>query len=277
MASVSNEDAIRALVHTAVESYAAGFKKRHVSELNDPDGTLNMKIHNVFIAVLGPEIQYYTALVRSLDSSLGTMLETLAVNIATLFFDVHRHVEGPIAVEQTHQIADLLEQYKRHEKRPQVADYQLLRNQQTDAPVTKRHDSDYYLIDKETAERFLIELKIGGDLDNKKARSEKEALLEQFAILSNTLPAGTPIKAYFATAYNRFGEGKPWKQERVKQFFAEEELLIGRDFWNFICRSPVGYDIILSAYKDSAHLIKGALDEIKISYLGPRTPPLVKS
>ena len=63
---------------------------------------------------------------------------------------------------------------------------------------------------------YLIELKIGGDLDNKKARSEKEAILEQYAILSNTLDSETNIKIYFATAYNRFGEGKPWKQERVK-------------------------------------------------------------
>lgn len=34
---------------------------------------------------------------------------------------------------------------------------------------------------------YLIELKIGGDLDNKKARSEKEALLEQYCILANAL------------------------------------------------------------------------------------------
>jgi hypothetical protein len=71
MNSVNNEGAIRALVKTAVESYALGFQSRHEAEVDDPEGTLNMKIHNVFIAALGPEIQYYTALVRSLDSSLG--------------------------------------------------------------------------------------------------------------------------------------------------------------------------------------------------------------
>jgi len=101
MDSVANESAIRALVKTAVESYAVGFQSRHQAEVDDPEGTLNMKIHNVFIAALGPEIQYYTALVRSLDSSLGNMLESLAVNLAGLFFDVHRQVEGPLSVEQT--------------------------------------------------------------------------------------------------------------------------------------------------------------------------------
>ena len=78
MKSVTDESAIKALVHTAVESYATGFQARHEGEVDNPDGTLNMKIHNVFIAALGPEIQYYTALVRSLDSSLGNMLERLA-------------------------------------------------------------------------------------------------------------------------------------------------------------------------------------------------------
>lgn len=261
--------AIRTLVHTAVESYAAGFQARHEGEIDDPEGTLNMKIHNVFIAVLGPEIQYFTALVRSLDSSLGNMLEKLAINIAKFSYEVKQNVEGPLGVEQTQAIAELLEKYKRRQLTPTVEDYQLLRVKPTDQSlVTKRHDSDYYLIDKETGENYLIELKIGGDLDNKKARSEKEALLEQLAILSNTLPVDAKINLFFATAYNRYGEDKPWRQERVRQFFAEDELMIGKNFWNFVCKSEDGYKIVLDAYKEKAGLIKASLDSIKKTYLG---------
>ena len=228
-----------------------------------------MKIHNVFIAALGSEIQYYNALVRSLDSSLGNMLEKLAMSIAKLSFDVHKSVEGPLTIEQTQQIAELLEKYKRREKRPRREDYQFLRvKPEASGLLNKRHDSDYYLIQKETGVHCLIELKIGGDLDNKKARSEKEAILEQFAILSNVLQENTQIEVYFATAYNRFGEGKPWLQERVKQFFAGEELLIGKDFWNFICQSDEGYETVLQAYRDNAYLIRDALEFIKGIYLG---------
>lgn len=136
-----------------------------------------------------------------------------------------------------------MERYKRRDKKPQVEDYRSLRETPKDEDVrTKRHESDYYLIDRNTGEHHLIELKIGGDLDNKKARSEKEAILEQYAILSNTLRNNEDITIHFATAYNRFGEGNPWNQERVKQFFAEEELLIGKDFWNFVCQSDEGYE-----------------------------------
>jgi hypothetical protein len=201
------------------------------------------------------------------------MLESLAVNLAGLFFDVHQQVEGPLSVEQTRGIAELLEHYKRHAKRPEVADYQFLREVPADSAEQpkKRHDSDYYLINRETNEHYLIELKIGGDLDNKKARSEKEAILEQYAILSNVLPRQTQLTIYFATAYNRYGEDKPWRQERVRQFFAGDELLIGKDFWNFICQSPNGYEIVLDAYRQHAHLIKRCLSSIRATYLGPES------
>ena len=263
-------ETIQLIVKASVQSYATGFKGRHEGEVDDPEGTINMKIHNVFIEALGKEVQYYTALVRSLDSSLGNMLEKMAINIARLNYDVRQNVEGPLSPAQTSGIAELLEQYKSHETKPSVADYQGLRTIKPEKAFTKRHDSDYYLIDKESNKHYLIELKIGGDLDNKKARSEKEAILEQYAILSNTLPRSVDISIFFATAYNRFGEGKPWLQGRVRQFFADEELLIGKDFWNFVCKSAAGYQTVLAAYKENAHMIKSALDDIKSVYLGDK-------
>ena len=268
--SLLKSEAIKSLVYTAVESYAEGFQGRHEGEKDDPLGTINMKIHNIFIVALGPEIQFYTSLVRSLDSSLGNMLEKLAINIANFSYEVKKCVEGPLSVEQTRGVAELLEKYKRREISPPTTDdYQFLRSKPKEKSLTmKRHESDYYLTDKTTGQHCLVELKIGGDLDNKKARSEKEALLEQFAILSNTLPSEAKIKIYFATAYNKDGENNTWKQERVRQFFADDELLIGHDFWNFICKSNDGYDIVLNAYKEKAHLIKKAVGSIKKTYLG---------
>jgi len=272
--SVENKDAIRALVKASVESFAVSFKGRHEGELANPNGTLNMKIHNVFIAALGPELQYYTALVRSLDSSLGNMLELLAVNIASLSYDVHKNVEGPMSAAQTQIIAELLEKYKRHEIKPTIADYIKLRNKPPkDGAIVRRHDSDYYLIDRETGRHHLIELKIGGDLDNKKARSEKEAILEQYAILSNTLDDNADIEIHFATAYNRFGEDQPWRQERVRQFFAEGELMIGKEFWNFVTKMDNGYEVVLESYKENVDRIKEALDSIKELYLGGDREP----
>jgi hypothetical protein len=266
--NIQNERAIRTLVKQAIESFACCFEARHLGEIDDPEGVINSKIHNVFIAALGPEIQYYSALIRSLDSSLGNVLERLAINIAGLSYTVSQQVEGVLFEEQTQIVAALLDSYKSHRQTPHIADYQSLRGKHFIKSSHKRHDSDYYLIDEETGEHSLIELKIGGDLDNKKSRSEKEAILEQYAILSNTLPQETPIKIYFATAYNRFGENNPWNQTRVKQFFADDELLISQDFWNFVCKSPKGHGIVLDEYKKHAHIILKILENIKNQYLG---------
>lgn len=267
-AVIDKDKAIRSLVQTAVHSYASGFEARHLAEVDKPTGTLNMKVHNIFIAALGEDIQYYSALVRSLDSSLGDMLEGLAVSIARLSYTVSREVVGYLSAEQTGGIARLLEEYKRRVKRPEVSDYVGLVEKKGRAEVRKvRHDSDYYLIDEADGRHYLIELKIGGDLDNKKARSEKEALLEQYAILCNTLGSSDKVSIRFATAYNRFGEGHPWPQMRVRQYFSEEELLIGQAFWNFVCKSENGYEIVLDEYKANAGFIVEALNNVKAAYL----------
>ena len=264
---INKERAIRSIVSSAVKSYANGFSTRHLAEVNDENGVINMKIHNVFIAALGPEIQYYSALARSLDSSLGNMLESMAISIAALNYEVSQHVEGTLYKGQTDYIAELLEQYKRSTNRrtPKLEDYHGI-SKMTGTAETKRHESDYYLVDNETGMHYLIELKIGGDLDNKKARSEKEALLEQYCILTNKLGEEN-VKILFATAYNRYGEGKPWTQGRVRQFFCKEELCISRDFWNLVCKTERGYEIVIDEYKKNAHFINEALDEIKYAYL----------
>lgn len=99
-------------------------------------------------------------------------------------------------------------------------------------------------------------------IDNKKARSEKEALLEQYCILSNSI-GEDKVKIYFATAYNRYGEGRPWTQGRVLQFFAIDELPYGRKIWNVLCKDENGYDIVLSELNRLSPLICGTIDEYK--------------
>lgn len=261
---------IEQIVENVIKEFARDFRNRHTKEKNNPEGVINRKIHNVFISELSKDILYYTALVRSFDSSLGNMLENLAIQAADISYKVNRKVFGQLYLKQTEKIAELLESYKNRTKAPNTNDYQTLRslnNAPNHSHSSKRHESDYYLIDRYSETHYLIELKIGGDLDSKKARSEKEALLEQFSILSNSLDKQDRIEVRFATAYNKDGEGNQWKQTRVTQFFAQEELLIGKDFWNFITKREDGYEIILNSYKRNCHYINKALDDLKKLYL----------
>lgn len=261
------ETLIRKIIKTEVEQFALDFERRHLSEIDDPDGTINSKVHNVFIGALGEEIQFFSALVRSLDSSLGSLIEKMALAIAETHFHVTQHVEGRLYTEQTSYIAELLQNYLTQRTRPTKQDLDRLRSLNTGQVHEKRHASDYMLENKKTGVKSLIELKLGGDLDNKKARSEKEALLEQFCILSNEQGSEVEINLHFATAYNRYGEGKKWKQERVLRFFSEEELLISADFWNFITQDDQGSRIILDEYKSQSSRINKVLDNLKAAYV----------
>ena len=65
----------------------------------------------------------------------------------------------------------------------------------------------------------MIELKIGGDLDNKKSRSEKEALLEQFAILSNTLPQNTKLNYFLQPPIIVLGRVSHGNKKGLGNFF----------------------------------------------------------
>jgi len=262
-------DYISEIVREEIENWAAAFKQRHIAQRDDPEGVINAKRHNFFINSLGPEVVYYSALSRSLDSSLGNLVESIAVRIASENFEVTRNVEGVLYQEQITAIGALLERYKNSgdSHRPAVEHYLPFRQLGTGNNHVKRHDSDYVLKHRQTGKFTLIELKLGGDLDNKKARSEKEALLEQYCILSNSLDSTSEIDIKFATGYNRYGEGNPWKQTRVLQFFSEDELMISSDFWNFVADSDKGYSVAIGAYVANSTIIKDALREVKEIYL----------
>lgn len=264
---MASEQEICKIVRDYTQKFANDFAEKHISQLDNDNGIINMKIHNVFIAALGKEIQYYSALARSLDSSLGNMLESMAIEIAKKNYKVSQSVEGKLYTEQTGYIAKLLEGYKNNSHKPKICDYKGKMLDLRGKGISKRHESDYYLYDEDNRKRYLIELKIGGDLDNKKARSEKEALLEQYCILTNTLGTEENVEIKFATAYNRYGEGHQWNQSRVLQFFAPEELCISKDFWNLVTKLDNGFNIVINEYKQNANHIIRALDRIKREYL----------
>ncbi len=266
----SKKNAIQVVVDTAITSFSEGLISRYSSEVDDEDGVINMKKNNCFIAELGEEFMFYSAFVRSFDSSFGNILERMGNNIAKLSYEVKGNIRSFILPDQTQRIASILDNYVDHVATPSIEHYSTYSSiYPKDITSYKRnHVTDNYFYNTEKNEHYLIELKASGDLDNKKSRAEKSALLEEYFLLKNQLkddPTAT-IKIFFGTAYNKFGEGKTWKQERVKQFFAEKELLIGKDYWNFVCDDAEGFDVVFEQYKISAEKIRVALTKIKDLY-----------
>lgn len=304
----NKEVLIKEIVDTHIRQFVDGLEARYTLEVSDPLGVINAKKNNAFMSELGEEFMFYSAFVRSFDSSFGKVLENMGNAIAKISYTVKGRIEAYLLPQQTQHIDYLMTAYEKRDAKPKVEDYEkfnCLIPSNIESYKTS-HETDNYFYDEERQCHYLIELKAGGDLDNKKAKSEKIALLNEFFILKNYLQThqedislfnwkdttsrinnqpssinliensvrnnssgkDQKIKIYFATAYNKFGEGAPWHQERVQTFFAEDELLIGKDYWNFVCNDPDGFEVILHQYKVSSEYMKNALERIKCLYFG---------
>ena len=90
----------------------------------------------------------------------------------------------------------------------------------------------------------VLELKAGGDLDSTNAPSNVEKLLTIYAGM-NVLNS----KAYFATLYNKNGEGNTWTGAVKKHMAFPEMFLIGREFWNTILPDGITYERFTELYK----------------------------
>lgn len=262
--------AVQMIVDSTIFAFADGLKTRFTDEVDDPRGVINQKKNNCFIAELGSEFMFYSAFVRSFDSSFGNVLEKMGNNIANLFYEVKHDIDSFILPEQTQHISNLMASYDKHTE-PDIVHYKDFNFiiPKDISNFKSVHKTDNYFFDTDSNTHYIIELKAGGDLDNKKSKAEKTAMLTEFFMLKNIVSQNKNnenVVIYFATAYNKFGEDAEWSQERVKQFFALDELLIGKKYWNFVCKSENGFDIIFEQYKKSAMHIKKSLDEIKSIY-----------
>ncbi len=265
----AKKEEIRKIIDREIKRFADDYETRYVKEVNNPVGVINSKKNNCFVAELGKEFMFYSAFVRSFDSSFGKVLEKIGNEVAKLSYDVRGNIDSFLLPQQSQHMDYIILEYEKHRK-PQVMDYCDFTCMIPDdtRSFEKSHVTDHYFYNEAKKEHYLIELKAGGDLDNKKAKTEKLAMLQEYFILKNALRdrPEEKIRIYFATAYNKSGEGSEWKQERVKQFFAEEELLIGKDYWNFVCDDPEGFEIVFAQYKKSADYIKETLKRIKGLY-----------
>lgn len=259
----NKKKAIELLVDTSITSFATGLTSRYEREVNLDEGVINMKKKNCFIAELGEEFMFYSAFVRSFDSSFGNVLEALGNSIAKLSYDVRGNIKSFILPDQTQRIASILDSYSDHISEPAVnhySDFNVIYPKNT-VSYERTHVTDNYFYNDDKNEHYLIELKASGDLDNKKARAEKSALLDEYFLLKNLLrdDSSAKIKIFFGTAYNKDGEGNYWQQQNIRQYFSDDELLIGKNYWNFICNDKEGFDVVVNQYSKTTKRILSIL------------------
>lgn len=99
----------------------------------------------------------------------------------------------------------------------------------------------------------IMELKAGGNLDSSNAPSNVEKLLTIYVDMGIE-----NCNVYFATLYNKDGEGHTWTGAVKKHLNYPAMFLIGSQFWNRILPEGITYDDFTEIYRD-------ALEEIDLN------------
>ena len=96
----------------------------------------------------------------------------------------------------------------------------------------------------------VCELKAGGDLDSSNAPSNVEKLLNIYVDMGIE-----NCNAYFATLYNKDGEGNTWKGAVKKHLHYPSMFLIGANFWNKILPLGITFDEFTKIYSEALYEI----------------------
>ena len=96
----------------------------------------------------------------------------------------------------------------------------------------------------------IMELKAGGDLDSSNAPSNVEKLLSLYVCMGIE-----NCSAYFATLYNKNGEGRSWTGSVKKHMNYPSMFLIGADFWNRILPDGITYSDFTAIYRKALEII----------------------
>lgn len=92
----------------------------------------------------------------------------------------------------------------------------------------------------------VLELKAGGDLDSSNAPSNVEKLLTIYVDMGID-----NCNAYFATLYNKDGEGNTWTGAVKKHMAFPEMFLIGKVFWEKILPENISFEEFEAIYKSA--------------------------
>lgn len=99
----------------------------------------------------------------------------------------------------------------------------------------------------------IMELKAGGDLDSSNAPSNVEKLLTIYVDMGIE-----DCNTYFATLYNKDGEGNTWTGAVKKHLNYPSMFLIGAKFWEKILPDGI-------SFADFSEIYRSALDEIDLN------------
>lgn len=104
---------IQNIVDREIKKFADSYEARFTNEVNDPEGVINSKKNNCFVAELGKEFMFYSAFVRSFDSSFGKVLEKIGNEVAKLSYDVRGNIDSFLLPQQSQHMDYIILEYEK--------------------------------------------------------------------------------------------------------------------------------------------------------------------
>lgn len=244
--------AIELLVDSNIRSFVTGLTSRYEKEVDSDIGVVNMKKNNCFIAELGEEFMFYSAFVRSFDSSFGNILEAMGNDIAKLSYEVKGNINSFILPDQTQRIASILDSYVDHTSIPSInhyANFDVIYPKNT-ISYQRTRVTDNYFYNPDTNEHYLIMLKSLDNCRTQQVYNDKQELLTQFFLLKNSLcnDNETKISLFYCMPFETELNSS---NNFILDMFESNEFLLGKQYWNFVCNDNNGYSIVSNQVKKS--------------------------
>lgn len=251
----------------------------------DTPENFRRKANNFLLSQFDPDVLFYTVFTSSFESKSGNALENCAKAIARLRYgpnsvpsviqglgataeDVRRYTvpttDKQIILtrkkisEVTSKASSALSRHRKSGRgKNQTATTGVSQSILRDEIVNIVYENSDKLEEKPIdllihvsgTESLCMEIKLGGDLDSSNAPAQLAKFLTLCAI------ADAPqIEGYFATIYNKDGEGKRFTGT-VRSYFADDMILAGSEFWIKILPSEISFEQFVGLYHQSLEAI----------------------
>ncbi len=247
----------------------------------DTPENFRRKANNFLLSQFDPDVLFYTVFTSSFESKSGNALENCAKAIARLRYgpdsvpaviqglgatkeDLRRHSASAAdrqviltrkkISEVSRQAGAVLSRHRKSGRGKSQSvttgvSQSILRDEivnaaYEDSGTLEEKPVDLFVRVSDT-ESLCMEIKLGGNLDSSNAPAQLAKFLTLCAI------ADSPqIEGYFATIYNKDGEGKRFTGT-VRSYLADDMILAGSEFWAKILPGEISFEQFVGLYHQS--------------------------
>ncbi len=267
----NDSQAVLEILTSELETMLAALKK-------DTPENFRRKANNFLLSQFDPDVLFYTVFTSSFESKSGNALENCAKAIARLRYgpdsvpaiiqglgttedDVKSRVASSAdkqiiltraeiskVTAHSHSILSKHRKKGRGQSRTattgvsqQILQNEILSHPYTESTMLEEKPVDLFVRVSGT-ESLCMEVKLGGDLDSSNAPAQLAKFLTTCALIGMS-----GLQGYFATIYNKDGEGKPFTGT-VRSYLADDMILAGSHFWTKILPETVSFDDFIRLY-----------------------------